>query len=108
MTDITIKIIGKTADTGNDVFEVRTKNNSFMQGCVHKKGINIWAVFSRYPGDFKKMMNAVVKKFNKNNICFTMVINDNLKRKLKGFKEKKIYWEIANDRMTILVGKWKC
>jgi len=100
-----IEIEGKTKDTNDDVFKA-TLYDSRLHGCVHKKGINVWVVSCRRRGDFKRLMNGVVKHFGKNKICFTMVINDNLKNTLRGFKERKVWFEPLEEYMTILEGVW--
>ena len=78
-----------------------------MEGCIHDKGMNIWAVMTTEKGDFKEMMDFLVDKTWKNHITFTMVINDNLKNTLKGFKHRKIYWNKLGVEMDVLEGEWK-
>jgi len=100
------RITGKTVDTNNTVFEVK-REGSWLEGCIHDKGVNIWAVNSVRKGDLKRMLNTVVQKTRKDNITFTMVINDNLKQVLHGFKEGQVWFEPCKEYITVLEGVWR-
>lgn len=103
-----ITIEGKTVDTGYDVFVCRN-NGSWLEGCVDigNKRLNVWGVYTVRKGDFKRMMNTITAKFQKNKILFTMVISDKLKGVLKGFEEKSMWFEPLKENMVVLEGEWK-
>ena len=96
----------KTQDTGSPIFDVKTSNGSYMEGCKSESTLYIWAVSSEIKGDFKEMMNTVVKNTSTNKICFTMVINDNLANVLKGFKWTKHFHDGLKEDVDCLEGEW--
>jgi len=101
-----LKILGKTRDSNDDVFDLH-HGKSRLHGCIHSKGVNIWAVHSYCHGDLKRMMNYLVEKTGKSNVLFTMVVNNNLMQVLKGFKPEKMYFKPLGEWMTCLRGIWK-
>ncbi len=105
---VTTKIIGKTKDSKDSVFQCKTEK-SFLEGCITDKGLNIWVIWSEKKGDFKKMMNHVTRKYKKTNVQFVQVMNPELILKLKGFTIiKEIFSPIPEIKEEILVleGEW--
>jgi len=108
--EATIKIdkIAETQDTGDPAYKVE-KGDSWMDLVHHKKEDRLYIshVWMQYKGDFSDIMDYLVNRFKTDKIKFTMVINDNLKKVLNGFTEKKEPHEGFNEEMTVLVGRWK-
>ena len=104
-----IRMTGVTIDSGEPTFEVHMEG-SWMAGCASslEHTLFIWAVDSKRKGDLKRMMDAAVSKFGMRHVMFTMVLNDNLKQVLKGFKEGKLWFEPCEEYMDTLEGDWEC
>jgi len=100
-----IKITGKTVDTKDLTFYCKCKTG-FAYGCISKDEIVIWAISSNKKGTMKKILNYLVDYFKTNKIKFTNVISYSLLKKLRGFKIKVEYWDIAEEWIICLVGRW--
>jgi hypothetical protein len=85
-------------------------NSGWLDGCYEKKKkdcLFVWHVMSTEKGSMKKMMDFLVGKLGQDNIEFCQVISPLLMQKLKGFKPKNVYHELAKDWQVDYVGKWE-
>jgi len=104
--EIKLEHKGDTSE-GDSCHEVR-KGDSWMHYCYvkEKETLYISHVWMEYNGDFKELMNFVVAEQGTNQIKFTMVVNDALKKALDGFEEKKEFHDNIGEEATVLEGEW--
>ena len=107
--DVEIKQVTRT-DDGNFYPHLKVdKGDSFLHlvNATDEEILYISHAHGEYKGDFKDMMNQLVEHTGTNHVKFTMVVNDNLKKVLNGFEEKKEMHEELGEQMTVLEGEWE-
>jgi len=64
------------------------------------------AVMSGDEVGLERLVSSVVRELEQNSLCFSNVINDELKECLNGFTEEQEYAPVYDEHVTVLRGEW--
>ena len=123
---ITLRGVGEFAPdvvgAGTPVFAVETVNDSYLTFCfqpdeIGDEDLRVFHVHSYVPGEFSRMLNAVVQHFSgadgpqPTEVVFTVVVSEwlegaNLRERLDGFEERTVEEPGTGEEIPELVGTW--
>jgi len=105
MSEIRIKQTVITPE-GSPVYESQGDDGHIV--AIPEDGeVFIPAVMSGDNTQMKALVDAVVAELGNNSLCFTNVINSQLKDALDGFEEEQEYAEQYGEYVTVLRGEWE-
>lgn len=109
MTDVDLTYEQDSVDKGHPCYEARLDDDNWMHLVHNTDEDELWIshVWTDKDGQFSTLMNETVEELGTNDIVFTMVVNKQLEKSLKGFEKDSVMHEALGEKVRVLRGEWK-